>query len=288
MRLNLRIVPILLILLFIPGRFVPNNPFLNTGELQIHLIYVGQGDSILIATPEGKLALIDAGNPNSGALEYLQSRGVKYLDLVVVTHQHGDHVGDMSRILATIPTNLVVTNRKMSQNFNWLQLLEWIEKSELERWRVQRGDILELGSVRMEVLNPPVKGGIHHPDFNNNSIVLRLEYGTTEILLVGDAEFAAENEMMAAGLNLDADILKLGHHGAYTSTSPEFLAAVSPETAVYSAGVNNDLGFPSPSTLENLKKSRVNVYGTDRYGTLIIKVNQSGYTIQDEDGNQIH
>lgn len=275
---------LLLITACSPAVLAPAVPEMGSDELEIHLIYVGQGDAILIKSPEGKTALIDSGNPGAGALEYLKSLGITRLDLAVVTHAHGDHVGDMADIIAAIPPELVVTNKRSSDNPQWTRLLDIVEERGINRRKVSRGDILELGSLQFEVLNPPVKGGGAQQKINNRSVVLKLEYGQTTVLLVGDAEIEAEQEMMAAGIDLKADILKLGHHGASTSSHPAFLDAVAPDVAVYSAGVNNELGFPEAVTLENLVDREIAVYGTDIFGTILIAVDEAGYEITDIKG----
>lgn len=249
----------------------------SNDSLIVSFIDVGQGDAILIRSPEGLFGLIDGGEADSGIVQYLQSQGVHNLDLVVATHPHSDHIGGLIAVLNTFPTARVVTNGEMHTTATYENFLDAIATSKAEYIEVVRGNTINLGSLSFAVLNP---GRIVEGDLNRNSIVLRMAYGNTTFLFMGDANNDTEAEIIAAGLPLSADILKVGHHGSSTSTGSAFLAAVHPAVAVYSAGKGNSYGHPSAETLARLGGAGVNVFGTDVNGTIVFLVDGTGYSVQ--------
>ena len=249
----------------------------SNGSLIVSFIDVGQGDAILIRSPEGLSGLIDGGEADSGIVQYLQSQGVQNLDLVVATHPHSDHIGGLIAVINTFPTARVVTNGEMHTTATYENFLDAIAASQAEYIEVVRGNTLNLGSLSFAVLNP---GNIVEGDLNRNSIVLRMTYGNTTFLFMSDANNDTEAEMIAAGLPLSADILKVGHHGSSTSTSAALIAVVHPAVAVYSAGKGNSYGHPSADTLGRLGGAGVNVLGTDVNGTIDFLVVGDGYSVQ--------
>ncbi len=252
-------------------------PTITTSPLVVHFIDVGQGDSILIVSPEGKTVLIDGGSTNTGVVDYLQMQGIHHIDIMIATHPHEDHIGGLIQVLETMPVLKVITNGEMHTTVTYENFLDAIAASKAEYLEVVRGDTINLGNLTFNVLNPAF---IVPGDLNRNSIVLRMTYGNTTFLFAGDSNNDTEAEMIAAGLSLKADILKVGHHGSSTSTSAEFLAAVHPAVAVYSAGNGNSYGHPSPDTLARLGYAGVNVLGTDINGTVVFLVDGTGYSIQ--------
>jgi len=249
----------------------------SQGVLQVHVIDVGQGDSILIQGPDGRSTLIDGGSSGTGVLQYLQRIGVKHLDLVVATHPHEDHIGGLPEILNAIPTAKVATGGQPSTTRAYERFLDAISTAKAEYVDVKRGDTLQVGPLAFQVLNPPSKAVPQN--LNNASVVLRLVWGSTAFMLQGDAEKEAEADILASGKPVSATILKIGHHGSRTSSSPAWLKAVGPLVAVYSAGAGNSYGHPHGETLAALAGAGVQVHGTDTEGTVVITSDGSGYSV---------
>ncbi len=261
-----------------PSTATPSSP---SGLLQVNFIDVGQGDSELIVTPEGKVALIDGGESGSGALEYLRSLNIDHVDLMVATHPHSDHIGGLVDVLQALPVGEVVTNGQPHTTSVYEHLLDAIAEAEATYTEVTRGDTLKLGSLTFDVLHVNSTGD----DLNGQSVVLRLVYGKVAFLFTGDAGKETEADLLASGANVQAQILKVGHHGSSSASSARFLAAVGPEVAIYSCGVGNSYGHPHAETIAALEDVGAKIYGTDKNGTVIVTSDGStcsvdGATIQ--------
>ena len=244
--------------------------------LRVHFVDVGQGDAILIQGPDGTTALIDGGDTNTGIVQYLKGVGVQKIDMMIATHPHADHIGGLVQVLKAIPVARVITNGEMHTTITYEHFLDAIASAGAEYAEARRGDLIPLGSITLQVLHPLSPTG---SDMNQNSLVLRFSYGKTTFLMMGDAGKKAEAGLLAAGLPLKADILKVGHHGSLPVSLPAFLEAVGPSTAVYSAGVGNPFQHPARSMLAALRAVGAKVYGTDKDGTIVIDVDVSGYTV---------
>jgi beta-lactamase superfamily II metal-dependent hydrolase len=249
------------------------------GSLQVYLLDVGQGDSLLIVSPGGKHVLVDAGPAQAGdeVVAALQRHGVQSLDLVVATHPHADHIGGMRRVLDKFTVNNFLDSGQEHPTATYERLIKAIKDKGINFIEAQRGQTFELDSgAKLEVLNPMGNGKwitevrTGGSVENANSIVLRLSYGDFAMIFTGDAEAETEAEMIKAGGNLRAQVLKIGHHGARYATSDEFLRAVQPSHAVISDGADNKYGHPTQETLDRLRRSNTEVFRTDLQGEIAI------------------
>jgi competence protein ComEC len=254
-------------------------PFVTQGRLQIYALDVGQGDSALIITPEGKSVLIDAGPPQAAdeVVAALRKRDVRSLDLAVATHPHADHIGGMRQVIENFGVKNFLDSDQDYPSKEYQRMLLALDEKGIKLIPAKKGMKFDLDSgVALEVLNPPGKpqwitevrrGGSVE---NANSVVLRLSYGNFSMLFTGDAETETEDLMMKSGVPLRAQVLKVGHHGSRYATSARFLDAVAPEAAVISCGADNRYGHPARQTLDRLQKAGVKVYRTDLNGDIAI------------------
>jgi beta-lactamase superfamily II metal-dependent hydrolase len=257
-------------------RYGGSGPAPASGELKVSFIDVGQGDSILVQSPDGKNVLIDAGPPGGGELAYLQGHGISKLDAVIATHPHADHIGEMPQIIGTLRPADVWTSGQSTTTNVYERMLDAIASSGAGYHEAKRGDTIQVGSLAFSVLSPT---GPDNGDLNNGSLVTRLQYGGISFLFTGDVQAEGEQGMLASGQNVQATVLKVAHHGSHTSSTMPFLEAVHPQEAVYSAGLDNNYGHPHQETLSNLVSVGATVYGTDVNGTVVVTTNGSGYSI---------
>lgn len=237
--------------------------------LKLHFIDVGQADAILVQFPGGKNMLVDAGNKDDGpaVVKYLTEKNVPKLDCLVGTHPHEDHIGGLDEVIKHFPVDLFYLPKVTTTTQTFMDVLAAALAKNLKIDLARAGvTIMEEGNLSVKILAPR---GDTYESLNNYSAVIKVSYGRHAFLLTGDAEIQSEQEMLAAGEDLKADVLKVGHHGSRTSTSIPFLKAVQPGYAVISAGKNNDYGHPHKETLSKLKKAQVKVYRTDQSGTVV-------------------
>ena len=253
------------------------------GTVQVCYFDVGQADAELIQFPGGSNVLIDAGTSSTEdeLIETLRSLGVETLDLVVATHPHADHIGGMAAVIEAFDVGGVVMPRVSDSDTpttkTYENLLEAIMEKGLSAAPAEPGaELLSENGAALTVLAPNSED---YGDLNNYSVVLRLTFGTDSFLFTGDAEKESEEEMLGAGFDLSATVLKCGHHGSETSTSPPFLSAVGPQYAVISCGVDNDYGHPDAVTLEKLSAAGVEVFRTDLQGTIVAVSDGAGVTM---------
>jgi len=237
--------------------------------LRVHFIDVGQGDCELIQCPNGKTILIDGGKIwcYPFLVEYLRQAGVKKIDLLIVSHPHGDHYGGLIKILKIFPVVTLLVSGKEDTTEHYQRYLETVKSLKSIKFKLARvGDVYSFGDVKMLIVHPSSRL-LDSP--NNCSIIAKVSYGRESFLFTGDAEEEAEHEAMSRGYNLKSTILKVGHHGSRTSTNPGFLARVSPREAVICVGKDNYYGHPKPEILRRLKSRGIKIYRTDQDGTVL-------------------
>ena len=238
------------------------------GEIRIHFIDVGQGDSILVHSRDHAV-LIDAGPTaaGQGLAAYLDHFGITVLDYVVATHPHADHIGGMPPVLDRFEVIELWVPDVSHDTATFERFLDAVERNGLEITTVQAGATLSAGPIQMTAV-APIRSG--HSNLNDYSIVLHMQYGNTSFLFTGDAEAVSENEMVASGRNLRADVLSVGHHGSRTSSTDSFLDAVMPSAAIIQVGAGNQFGHPHQEVLDRLAVRGIRVLRTDEMGTIVL------------------
>ena len=255
---------------------IPPRPSWRPGVMEVTSIDVGQGDSTLVISPEGKTLLVDGGGPfgpwrsefdygEDVVSPYLWRRGITRLDAVALTHAHSDHMGGLPSVLA----NFRPRELWLGPNPRTRAVQELLGLARRQRVAVmERGgkDVFPFGAIQVRVLSPPEKWELAREPRNNDSLVLHFAYGETGFVLAGDAERKMEGGIAAE--NPRAGLLKVAHNGSASSTSPELLAAVQPSFAVISVGARNPFRHPRAEVLRRLQASGIRTYRTDQQGAV--------------------
>lgn len=236
-----------------------------------HFLNVGQGDATLIQTPECTI-LVDAGRHSSNdVVPLLRERGVESVDILVGTHPHADHIGQFSQVIEEYQVTEAWMSGWDHSTQTYIRALEAIEGAGIGYHEPRAGDSEICGSLVVNVFGPASDPGDIH-----DGIVMRIAYGDFSLMVTGDAEEEHEHAMIRAGTDLQADVLQLGHHGSSTSTTGQFLEAVSPSLAIYSGGVGNSYGHPHRSVIDRLQRAGVRVHGTATSGTITVASDGQG------------
>lgn len=264
---------LILMLLFLTGckSFVDTNaniPDKNT--LIVHYIDVGQADSILIQI-NGKNLLIDAGNRDDGdvVVSYLKAHGVEKINYVIATHPHEDHIGGMVDVIKKFPIEKFYAPKITTDTKTFENMVDALQDKDLKINTAKAGVDLNLGdNIECDFLSPTSSS---YDDLNNYSSVLKITYGSTSFLFMGDAEKLVEKQLINSKADLSCDVLKVGHHGSSSSSSKDFLDKSHPKIAVISCGKDNDYNHPHKETIDELSKRNLSIYRTDKIGSIIIE-----------------
>ncbi len=258
-------------------------------ELALHFLDVGQGDAAAIRTPGGRWILVDGGptGPSSDAgrsvvVPFLRRHGVKRLEAMVLSHAHADHLGGFPSVLDRIPAGEVIDPAVESAEPLYAGFLAQLDELSEPWMRARRGDAFVLDSVRFRVLHPDTAWDGWGQDLNENSLVLLVEYREFRAVLAGDAGLPAESAM--AGRVGRADLLKVGHHGSRGSTGRAWLEELQPVAGIISVGEGNRYGHPAPEAMHRLAAAAVEVFRTDRDGTIEVRTDGRTMTIRSRRG----
>lgn len=236
--------------------------FVAQEDLLIDFIDVGQADSILVRNQD-KVMLIDAGTNEAGetVVNYLENLGITKIDYLIGTHPHEDHIGGLDDVINNFDIGQIYMPKIETTTKTFEDVLEAIENKKLTVTAPNKGDKIELGQAEGEFMTEPI---LDEDNLNVSSLVLRLEFGNTSYLFMGDAE--EENEETIRWPK--TDVLKVGHHGSSTSSSESFLEQVQPKYAIIMAGKDNSYGLPTQETINKLNNMGSEIYRTDEDGTI--------------------
>ncbi|HEV7594936.1 MAG TPA: DNA internalization-related competence protein ComEC/Rec2 [Gemmatimonadaceae bacterium] len=256
---------------------VPAVPFGSISGVELHVLDVGQGDAILLRTDAGRWVLFDAGPAWNGSdagrrvvIPYVLRRGGS-LESFVLSHPHNDHVGGAASVLNAMHPRSYWDAAFAGGAETYIASLSAAREKGIEWHRVHPGDSIQVDGVTVSFLAPDSLWTVGLKDPNLASTIAVVRYGMVRFLLVGDAERAEEDWLLAHHAELHADVLKVGHHGSSTSSSDEFLAAVHPALAVISVGAGNKYGHPSADVIRALALVGAEVLRTDEAGTIVVR-----------------
>ncbi|MCI8589457.1 MAG: MBL fold metallo-hydrolase [Clostridiales bacterium] len=256
------------------------------GVAYIHYIDVGQGDSSLIALPDGSHILIDAG-PKSAApalTRYLTDVGVTQIDYFILTHPHEDHIGGAPSVFENFEIANVIMPDAITNTRIFTQTLDAIENENCQNYIAEPAQTYTIGDTAQMTILGPIQ--TEKNNLNNCSIMLRFVYGNTAFVFTGDAEAKAEKQMldMFAGQTLSCDLYQVGHHGSNTSSTLELLETLKPSYAIISCGKNNDYGHPHSEIIKRLAEQDVRCYRTDEYGNIVFSSNGNTVSLVNKTG----
>lgn len=257
---------VFLLLSLVSFYFYKEEDFTVSSNLKIYYLDVGQADSTLLIN-NGKTMLIDTGNYDDSkfVIGYLNNLGIKKIDYLIGTHPHEDHIGSMASIIKNFDIDKIYMPDVVTTTSFFENVLIEVKNKGYFIETPKEGDSFNLGEAVVDVLYLDND----EDNFNDDSIILRVRFGSNKFLFMGDASSKVEERIL--NKNLSADILKVGHHGSSTSTSDEFLKYVNPKYAIISVGKNNSYGHPSELVLKRLNDKNISILRTDECGTIVVE-----------------
>ncbi|EMY9860988.1 TPA: MBL fold metallo-hydrolase [Clostridioides difficile] len=236
--------------------------------LSIHMIDVGQGDSILVQTPTNKNILIDEGDEDSEniIISYLRQKRIKTIDIIIATHPDSDHIGSLDNIIKKFNVNSIYMPEQSTDSEAYQNLINSCTDKNLSIQHLYKNDVLNIdNNINIYVLSP----SYIQEESNLNSIVFKLTFNDNSFLFMGDAEEENEKEILHSFKLNNINFIKIGHHGSNSSSSLEFIKKISPDIAAISCGYKNQYGHPHREVINNLKQNHVSIYRTDRIGDIV-------------------
>ena len=252
------------------------------GDLIVRFLDVGEGDACLITC--GDVSMMIDGGPSSASQKIysiLDRLGIERLDYVVMTHPDADHVGGVAAALTHSTCGRCFCSVDSYDTKTFSSVKSRLNEMGISIEIPSYGDTFNLGEANVMFVGPISRD---NADSNNGSLVLRIDYGSTSFLFTGDAEQQEESDMVRAGVNLKADVLKVGHHGSSTSSIASFLSKVSPKYAIISVGEGNSYGHPKSEVLSRLDSLGAEIFRTDKQGSVIVESNGSEYSVSSTKG----
>lgn len=239
----------------------------DSSKMNVHFLDVGQADCILIES-EDQYMLVDAGNNEDEelVLSYLNDLGIKRLEYVIGTHPHEDHIGSLDAVIRNFEIGKVILPEKEHTTKTFENVLDAIEEKNLKITKPKIGETYELGGASFIIVAP---NDDYKDELNNWSVGIKLTHKDTSFVMCGDAEKEAEEDILANGIDIQGDVLKLGHHGSSTSSIKEFIDAVDPSYLVITCENGNSYGHPHKETMQWIKEREIPFFRTDEQGTII-------------------
>ena len=252
--------------------------------VSIYFLNVGQGDASVIITPDDRVVMIDSGPNESLILRYLQNLGISQIDLLIATHAHADHITGMDKIIAKYKPKAFIDPGIPHTTATYQRMITAIDKYNINYYEgISRK--INLGTLTLTIL-PPANPLIRDSELNNNSVVVRLDFKDFSCLFTGDIEKEREGQLLTESRSdLNVDILKVGHHGSSSSSSPLFIKSVKPEMAVICCGQGNKYGHPHQEIISLLQGFGIEIYQTDLDGTILVETNGIDYQVFTEKEN---
>ena len=258
------------------------------GSILLYMIDVGQADSFLFVQGD-KVALVDCGTRSTGkdAVEYIKNLGITKIDYVFGTHPHDDHMGGMYDIITNFEIGKIILPKVESGQVttNWyIKLMKEISEGGYQVEYSQTGNTYQLGDAVIRIL---WQSEGTQSNINNYSNIMKVSIGEMDVLMTGDAEIEIEAEVLNSKIDLDAEILKVGHHGSDTSSSKEFLDAVDPDYGLISSKLGNKYNHPTETTMNKLENMEIVVYRTDECGSVVATITANNITFDCEPGDYL-